>query len=646
MRGTRALAALAFAGVGLFWNGPASAQDEEPGDGAQPDGLPPPSPLPPPPDIGGPGGPPPVGELPPPPTIGPGGLPPPPMIRGGGGAAAPSSSKLGTWSLGWGLEGYYRNRTVHLTNLANEVLAPINFDPATGRQITFPKIKSTSYMMHRARLTPSLSLYGPQDKEKSLVRLYAEIDVINDVLWGDNNARSAAPLFAVNPTNTNYFGEEIPDIQIPRVWIEFQIPIGQVRVGRMPSHWGMGILANGGGTFNWDPSTKPGYPKRKNVDAYFDDDFGDNHFGSTNDRILFVTKPLEVASRGKKKSNLVVGYAFDKISEAPLLKDEPFDRQFRPFAQQGFLSRGKNDDVNEHVIIAVYSNPEWHEGTKDELRGGTYIVFRNQAESCTNPSKLDSAGNRKCDDDDGSFVGIYDIWGKIRWGNIYGEAEGFMIRGDSFGGVPAPANSQQKARIYGAVARGGWMTEQWDAILEAGYASGDRDLYAIDEPDTFSQRPLHPDFNVGLILFEEVLRERSARRLATGSPGASKASNPDGAKGFASQGGVINAKYLNPRFRFRAAEPWDGLRVVAGLLLAWNDEPVVLTGQPGAEYFPDDGRGSFLGTEIDLGVHYEFYDNHMMFGLETGYLHFGDALAKDYDADGSFTIQTRTAFVF
>jgi len=632
--------------AGALWTGVAAAQDitttEPPPEGPTDAPLPGPSSMPMPADsptddpLGGleanDAGP----RLPPPPTLGP--------SKGGAAAGARAS---GSWNMKWALEGYYRNRTVYLTNLANEDLPPVSFDPAGGRTIFFPKVQRTSYMMHRARLTPQISLFSPVDSVKSVARVFAQIDVFDDVIWGDNNGRSAAPLFAVNPTNTTYFGEEKPDVQIPRLWIEFQIPIGQVRVGRMPSHWGMGILANGGGSFDWDPSTRPGYPKRKNLDTYFDDDFGDNHFGSTNDRVMFVTKPIEVATRGKKKSNLIVGYAFDKISEAPLLTDEPFERRFRPFAQQGFISRGKSDDVNEHVLIALYNNPEWHEGTKDELRGGTYIVLRTQDQSCTNPSKVETNGSHKCDADDGSFVQNYDVWGKIRWGGLYAEGEGFTIRGDSFGGVPAPANSQQTAEIYGGVARVGWLTEQWDALVEVGHASGDHDLYAIDDGSKFTQRPLHPDHNVGLVLYEEILRERSARRLATGSIGASKPSNPDGAKGFASLGGVINSTYVNPRFRFRAPEGiFEGTSVVLGVLMAWNDEKEVLTGQSGHEFFPADGRGSFLGTEVDLGLHYKFYDGHVTFALETGYLHFGDALARDYDADGSFTLQTRTAFVF
>ena len=31
------------------------------------------------------------------------------------------------------------------------------------------------------------------------------------------------------------------------------------------------------------------------IDYFFDDDFGDNHFGSTADRILFITTPITIA---------------------------------------------------------------------------------------------------------------------------------------------------------------------------------------------------------------------------------------------------------------------------------------------------------------------------------------------------------------
>ena len=117
---------------------------------------------------------------------------------------------------------------------------------------------------------------------------------------------------------------------IGTAWVQFPVPVGLMRVGRMPSHWGMGLLANGGGTGWMDPESPKGEPQRRILDNFFDDDFGDNHFGSSADRILFITKPITIyrtlKKLGKVEHPLVVGYAFDKLSEAPLLPFEAFER--------------------------------------------------------------------------------------------------------------------------------------------------------------------------------------------------------------------------------------------------------------------------------------------------------------------------------
>ena len=121
------------------------------------------------------------------------------------------------------------------------------------------------------------------------------------------------------------------------------------------AHWGLGLLANGGGTMNLDPTVPEGLPERKALDYFFDDDFGDNHFGATADRVLFVTKPLTIAKTIAKKadtdSNLVVGYGYTKLSEAPILPNEGFERQARPFGQTAFVSRGDSDDDGTEVPI-------------------------------------------------------------------------------------------------------------------------------------------------------------------------------------------------------------------------------------------------------------------------------------------------------
>ena len=557
--------------------------------------------------------------------------------------AAASPAHADVTELKWATEGYFRTRTYLTTNLAPQDRT----QPLPG--LVLPDIRRTSYIVSRFRLMPTLS-YG------KLARVTAQIDGMDDVLWGDNNGFSSAPLFATDTTNQGFLGgEQVPSLQLKRVWAEFNVPVGLMRVGRMPSHWGMGLLANGGGTGHIDPTTPLGEPKRKVLDHFFPDDFGDKHFGSTADRILFITRPITVyrtiAKKGVAPHPLVVGYAYGKLSEAPFLPYEPDDRQFRPFGQQGFISRGKQDDVNEHVMIAVWNDPEWGTQFSDELRAGTYVVFRTGKEGSTNPSAIDPSTNCGTFEgqpvpcrDTGSFVAIMDAWWRLRRGNLFTEGEGYLIKGTTFGGVPFPSRNEKKeATITGAVVRVGWLTDRWDAILEAGHASGDDNL----SDEHFTQRGLHPDHNVGLILFEETLRELSAR---TYGANFISAENPDGARGFFSNGGVINANYIFPKGRLRV--PALSLDVYGGVLLAWVDE----LADDGVAMFYDEGTpgdpgvtngAKFLGTEVDLGVRTTFAGGHMRFALETGYLRFGKALkSRLTNADGSFTIQSSISFLW
>lgn len=579
------------------------------------------------------------------------------------GPAAAQSLKLE-----WNVEGYYRTRAVSLTNLAHEPRRVITALPGmVGTELVLPDIRSTSYVTQRLRLSPTV-------KVSTIAKLFFEINAFDDVLFGDNNAISTAPLFAVNGSNQNFLGgKEQGSVNFTRAWVEFQVPVGIMRVGRMPSHWGMGILANGGGSGNWDPLSPDGEPRRKNVDYYFDDDFGDNHFGSTNDRILFATKPLSIYKTIKKipdtSSNFVLAYAFDKLSEAPFLFTED-DYRFRPFGLQGFLSRGeKQDDVNEHVFVAAYSNPDWDQVRySDELKIGTYWVIRDADQGFTKPSEFDPPTipcadqmdpPESCvDHDEGSFVWIADFWYRVRYGNYYSEAEVVHIGGESTGGVPFPgANARKKADIDGGVFRAGYMTDKLDGILELGYSSGDNDMNDIN----FRQRALHPDFNVGLILFEEILRERTAR---TFGPPLIGPGQEDGARGLMSNGGVINAKYVQPKVRWRP--DFGGVEIVGAVLFAWLDEWADVT--PGV--FPCDNAkrdpmttlcpdsGKYLGTEFDVAIKSRFADGYLDFSLEAGYLMFGEALKLQSGgnvrpgdriadaASGSFSLQARVGFVF
>ena len=56
----------------------------------------------------------------------------------------------------------------------------------------------------------------------------------------------------------------IPAVEVKRVWGEYMTPVGQLRFGRMPSQWGLGMVDNAG-------------------------DGIDSDYQTTVDRIMFVT---------------------------------------------------------------------------------------------------------------------------------------------------------------------------------------------------------------------------------------------------------------------------------------------------------------------------------------------------------------------
>lgn len=569
--------------------------------------------------------------------------------------------------LTWGVRGYYRVRAVDLTNLAPEDRYTVVYPP-TGDTVVIPEIRNTSYLIHRLRVLPTVS-YG------NVARLTVQIDALDDVLWGDNNGISAAPLFATEPSNQGFLGgPEKLSVQVSRAWLDFNAGIGVMRVGRMPSSWGMGLLANGGGTADLDPdpARPPEIPPRPSLDNFFGQDFGDKHFGSTADRILFLTKPLTVVRtlRGERdtSSKLVLGYGYSVVTEAPLLSAEPFERRFRPFGEQGFISRGRRDDIDEHILVAVWNDPYWQPGgllsrETDELRVGFYGVMRRSREGSTNPSALapgKTCGTFEGDEvacrDTGSRIYIGDLWYRLRYGPLYSEAEGFKIGGTTFGGVPFPfKNVKKKADIDGGVLRVAYVNRDpaldplralvgvenyerdlWELQLEVGHASGDDRL----EDEHFSQRALNPDFNVGLILYEEILRELSARTY--GPPFFSK-ENPEGATGLFSDGGVINSNYVMPTLRYHL--PWGpDTTFVAGLLMAWVDT-LAKTGT--AMFYADEAPNKHLGTELDVALKARWAGGHMDLSIEGGYLWYGAALESALpNADHSISLQSRLAFVW
>src|SRR5687767_141453 len=128
------------------------------------------------------------------------------------------------------------------------------------------------FVHHWLRLTPRLQV-------RDTLELVGQLDLTGLVV-GDRARDTSADLTPRNEHNG------FSNIQPRWLYAQWKTPVGVVRMGQQPNHWGMGILANDGD-----------HPLL----------FGDYRYGSISERFLFATKP------GGKDSDFYLALAGDLV---------------------------------------------------------------------------------------------------------------------------------------------------------------------------------------------------------------------------------------------------------------------------------------------------------------------------------------------
>lgn len=490
-----------------------------------------------------------------------------------------------------------------------------------------------------ARLMTHQLLLRPKLDFRDVAKFWTEFRALDDVVWGDNASLASTAVFAGSPSNTGLDGVEEPTVTVARAWLEANVAVGVLRVGRQPSQWGMGLLANSGDRL--------------------DQDFGDSHYPTTSDRVLFATRPFAIAHRISGKGDpdipLIAAIGVDRLVEDPLIQFHGFECPSGPVTSDDpeydlrcdvdgdgvtdqthswvddtrtAEQRGDDwwadpdDDVQQMVYVLAYRGENvryW--GRKGELTAGVYAVNRRQTETS-------------------SKVWVVDGHVHLKNRGFLADAEAIAITGDTRG-ITLPSTGPdplaKEARLWGYVARVGYERPMGKLAMEVGFASGDENV----SDETFSGRPLHPDHNVGLLLYEEVLSRVTANGWT------------ESARGLWSNGGVYNSRYVFPTVTVTPGENWKG---VVGLLTAWPDKP------DGAviRCHVDDRTGCALpaseqatarslGWEIDAMLSHTWYE-HLSARIEAGYLHATDRIpleAAGLDPKGRvWTLQSRIAYTF
>jgi hypothetical protein len=499
------------------------------------------------------------------------------------------------------LPGYYRFRFTHLDSM------DISKIPSGQRAGETQSLESIDYSEHRFRIEPSVSF-------SKKLSFHSQVDILTGMLSGDTAGRIyqwyAEPeqrWNAIDGGSTHNF----QNLHFKRYYGAWETPIGLLQVGRQGSHWGLGMLANDGEGFK--------------------NDFGDAYYGDNVDRVLFGTKPYSifrslVSGEKPEKDPLTVAFAYDwHVARDPNMKRGKEKIE----AATGAPFEGVNGDLDDKVhqyigALLVETEP---------FEGGFYIVRRiMEHPDILLPIDFQPPGGEYL------RVWVFDVYGRLHikprfldGGELFLEGELARITGktnltvsQSFQSPENPFPESDVSQL-GWVIRGGIRRSPLEGRIEVGYASGDSNPFDTDVKGF----KFHPDYNVGMILFEDLLAQVSAASTynAIKKFGEAGPIPPLGADLLPTNGAVTNAVYIAPTFKIA---PYENLECALTLLYARAATDVV---DPAIDGLFGGGAGMYnslggpagnryLGTEIDLGISYTFKWDYIdsVVGLQYGHL--------------------------
>ena len=440
-------------------------------------------------------------------------------------------------AIDFSVHGYFRDRVVTNDNL----------DLHThNSSIPYPnnRFGVISYNQMRLRLMPNLKL-GDN------IALHAQFDILDNVLFGTKDTRElriiapvvgeqtlppgAGSFYMTGPSTVGENGA----INVRRVWGDILTPIGLFRIGRQPSHWGLGIFQNDGNERQGD-------------------------FGDTADRILYLIQ-YDIPDAGS-----IVG---------GLLWDIAYEAQFDPRTQGLATAPPANSrDTQQYAGLVMFERPEFSVG----VFGG--IRRRNGPDGATTMQVTDALGNTVNAGIDGNtFLYFADLYGRYTYENYKFQIEGVYIGGHTTTGLaldaipfsglgagegiielPPKQTTQILMAAFEAEAHykfgGSWK-------FQAGYAPGDGSPLS----QRITQLGFRPDYQIALMMFD--------MPLGTSPSLYGQRAGGTGGTEYLAGGKPITGNYINNALYFSAgykhefdlsASGWaDWVKVGAKVTTAW-----------------------------------------------------------------------------
>jgi uncharacterized protein (TIGR04551 family) len=340
-------------------------------------------------------------------------------------------------------------------------------------------------------------------------------------------------------------------IDVTRAWAEYMTPLGQLRFGRMPSHWGLGMVANTGDCIDCD-------------------------YQSNADRIMFIS--------GIKSMDLYFGGMWDFVSTGPT-NASPYD----VYGGQPYNTANLANVDQWAAFVAKRTNPDLQRLKLSRgdtvLNGGVYTVYRKQlldVQAGQNPLTVDQTLPNNGFERRGAQAVIPDVWIQFLWNKLRLEAEGAAILG-SIENSPASAKVSDpiKVGMWGFTTQAEYraVEDKLRVMFGTGYASGDPNVEGLAPGANGLQKRLaegsistfrfHPAYYVDYIFFRRIMTR------------------------------VQGAYYFRPSVEYDFIRNPNGQKFGGGAAIIWSRA---------SEFVQTAGNKRDLGVELDLQLYYQSKD--------------------------------------
>ncbi|HHH27952.1 MAG TPA: TIGR04551 family protein [Polyangiaceae bacterium] len=398
-------------------------------------------------------------------------------------------------------------------------------------------------------------------------------------------------------------------VLVKRAWGEYMSPLGKLLFGRMPWHWGLGMVYNAG-------------------DGY------DSDWQSTVDRLQFVyelsdynlylSATWDFANEGttglplhtvQDSNPIPVDTDGDGTPDSTIPNDGIGAGVFGDGGQPYDLS--KHDDLGQWAFMILYKQDE--QLTRYKLAKGKPVV-NTGALVVYNEQLL---GQDNADDDASASIGqpvddvrrglvrrgyeqvTTDLWIQLLYDKLSVEMEAALMYGSlqntlrdtdsNFDNLLDPAQDGWRIRRFGLATETKWRTleDRLRLGFKFGYATGDDDVASIRPVTsnssassveqqltldrTLSRFSFHPDYRVDLILFRNILTR------------------------------VTSAYYFRPEVEYDFLRDPDGQRIGGSTAVIWSraSQPIQAPG-----HSPD------LGVEFNFRLYYQLSPGQLHHDVE------------------------------